>query len=89
MMRTTAIVALAVGFVGAIAIGATAPAKAQGVYLNAPGVHIGVGNPGYQRQYQEQPRYYDYSPGYGNGNGNGCPQGFTVQGGVCKPYRGD
>jgi hypothetical protein len=88
-MRTTAIVALAVGFVGAIAIGTTAPVKAQGVYLNAPGVHVGVGvgDPGYQRQYQQQPRYYDSSPGYGNGNG--CPQGFTVQGGVCKPYRGN
>jgi hypothetical protein len=27
-------------------------------------------------------RYYDY------GGGNGCPPGFTVQGGVCKPYQG-
>jgi hypothetical protein len=86
IMRTTAMIAVAVGFVSAIAIGTTAPVMAQGVYLNAPGVHIGVGSPGYQQQYREQPRYYDSSQGYGNGNG--CRQGFTVQDGVCKPYRG-
>jgi hypothetical protein len=29
-------------------------------------------------------RYYNY---YGGGTWNGCPPGWTVQGGVCKPYR--
>jgi hypothetical protein len=28
--------------------------------------------------------YYDY---YGGGAFNGCRPGWTVQGGVCKPYR--
>jgi hypothetical protein len=28
--------------------------------------------------------YYDY---YGGGTWNGCRPGWTVQGGVCKPYR--
>jgi hypothetical protein len=30
-------------------------------------------------------RYYDYYRG--GGTWNGCPHGWTVQGGVCKPYR--
>ena len=29
--------------------------------------------------------YYNY---YGGGTYNGCAPGFTVQGGVCKPYQG-
>jgi len=28
--------------------------------------------------------YYNY---YGGGGGNGCRPGWTVQGGICKPYR--
>ncbi len=91
-MRTIVKIALALGFAGAMALGNTAPAMAQGFYLNAPGIHIGVGGPGYYRHYQG-PRYYDYSPGYyGNGPNcyaNGCcPPGMTVQGGACRPYRG-
>ena len=43
-MRTLARTAVALGFVGAIAIGTTVPVMAEGVYLNAPGVHVGVGN---------------------------------------------
>jgi hypothetical protein len=30
-------------------------------------------------------RYYNYYGG--GGTWNGCPPGWTVQGGVCKPYR--
>ncbi len=93
-MRTIAKAFLVLGFIGAMALGTTAPVNAQGIYLNGPGFSVGVGNPGYYHQYQG-PRYYDYSPGYqgyaGGGGwdtGNGCPPGFTVQGGVCKPYRG-
>lgn len=31
------------------------------------------------RHYREQPRYRTW---------NGCPHGYTVQDGVCKPYTG-
>jgi hypothetical protein len=44
-MRTLGRTAVALGFVGAMAIGTTVPVMAQGFYLNAPGVHIGVGHP--------------------------------------------
>lgn len=54
------------------------------------------------RYYQEQPRYYDGGQRYYRGGGGGgsgmyrdgrgqlhCNNpGFTVQDGVCKPYRG-
>lgn len=50
---------------------------------------------GYQRQCWETGGGYGY--GYGNGGyyggrryntWNGCPRNWTVQDGVCKPYRG-
>jgi hypothetical protein len=82
-MRTLAKTALALGFVGVMAIGGTCPVKADGFYFNPPGIHIGIGG---HRHYHGGPRYYDYYPGYGDGNG--CPPGYTVQSGVCKPYRG-
>src|SRR5262249_61538644 len=47
------------------------------VYFDAPGVHVGVGG------YPYRHRYYNY----GGGRWNGCRPGWTVQGGVCKPYR--
>jgi hypothetical protein len=75
-MRTLARTAVALGFIGAIAIGTTAPVMAQGIYFNAPGIHIGVGHPYHHR-------YYNY---YGGGGWNGCPPDWTIQGGVCKPY---
>jgi hypothetical protein len=86
-MRTMAKTALALGFLGVMALGGTAPAAAQGFYLNAPGVHLRVGAP--HRHYYRRPGYYN-NPGYYNyyGGGNGCPQGYTVQSGACKPYRG-
>jgi hypothetical protein len=77
-MRTLASTVLALGFVGAMAIGTTVPVMAQGVYFNAPGVHVRVGHP-YHRH------YYDYYGG--GGTWNGCPPDWTIQGGVCKPYR--
>lgn len=40
-------------------------------------VRIGIGHP-YHRH------YYNY---YGGGAWNGCPPDWTIQGGVCKPYR--
>ena len=76
-MRTLAIATVALGFIGAAAIGTTAPVQAQGFYFDAPGVHVGVGR--YHRD------YYDYYGG--GGTWNGCPPDWTIQGGVCKPYR--
>jgi hypothetical protein len=86
IMRTLAMTALALAFIGATEIGTTASVKADGFYFNAPGVHIGVGDPWHHRH------YYDYSPGRAYGGGwntwNGCPPDYTIQGGVCKPYIG-
>jgi hypothetical protein len=57
-------------FIGAMAIGPTGPVQAQGFYFNAPGVHVGVGDP--------HRRYYNY---YGGGRTwNGCPPDWTIQG---------
>ena len=72
-MRTLAKTALALSFIGAMAIGTVAPVKAQSFYF-------GVGNPYHHRH------YYNYYRGGGH-TWNGCRPGWTVQGGVCKPYR--
>ena len=91
-MQTIMKAGLALGFATAMATGTIAPASAQGFYFNAPGVHIGVGEPGYyHRHYWGHPRYYDYYDGppvEGGYSDNGCPPHYTIQGGVCKPYRG-
>ena len=88
-MRTLAKITLALTFAGAMALGTTAPVKAQGFYFNAPGIHIGVGGPWHHRYWDH--RYYDYypAPAYGGGwdTWNGCPPNDTIQDGVCKPYR--
>jgi len=77
-MQTLVKAAVALSFISAAAIGTTATVQAQGFYFDAPGVHVGVGGyPYYHR------RYYNY----GGGSYNGCRPGWTVQGGVCKPYR--
>jgi hypothetical protein len=41
-------------------------------------------------QYYYPPPSYGYPPPspYGSGPYNPCPMGYTVQGGVCQPYRG-
>jgi len=89
-MYTLAKTALALGFVGAMAIGLSAPVQAQGIYLNGRGLGVQLGQPDRDYRYEgrrdRDRRYYDYSPGYGQGNG--CPRHFTVQDGACKPYRG-
>jgi len=77
-MRTLIKVAVALSFISAAALGTTATVQAQGVYFDAPGVHVGVGG------YPYRHGYYNY---YGGGSYNGCRPGWTVQGGVCKPYR--
>jgi len=86
MRMRNAVVGLS--FIGAIALTGPAPAVARGFYFNAPGVHVRVGGP--YRDYWG-PRYYDYYPGAAGGGfetWNGCPPGYTIQGGACKPYRG-
>lgn len=90
-MRTMMRTALALGFVGAMFAGSMAigsgapvgvtPAQAQGFYVDVPGLHVHVGP---HHRYGGPRRYYDY---YGGGTFNGCPPDWTIQGGVCKPYR--
>jgi hypothetical protein len=77
-MRTLAKAAVALSLVGATAIGTAATVQAQGFYIDAPGIHVGVGVPYYHH------RYYNYYGGYRTWNG--CPPDWTIQGGVCKPY---
>jgi hypothetical protein len=85
IMRPLAKTAFALGLAGLAASFAIAPANAFSI--DVPGVHVHVGP---HRHYYGGPRYdggdgyygrgyYDYAP---------CPRGFTVQDGVCKPYRG-
>jgi hypothetical protein len=78
-------------------ISAVGPAAAQGIYLD-------LGGPGPRYRDYDEPRYYrrDYDePRYRGERGergyyrpgrfrtwNGCQQGWTVQDGRCKPYRG-
>ena len=57
-MRIFGTMAAALGLVGAIVIGTTAPAAADW-----------------------------YGNGGGGGTWNGCRPGWSVQGGICKPYR--
>ena len=98
-MRTVIKAALAFGFVGAMAVSAPGPAKAQGVYFSGPGVEVQVGDPGWryrhQRRYYRDYRYddgpYAYARGYRGYRGYGynpCGAGWSVQDGRCKPYRG-
>src|SRR6516164_1564754 len=44
IMRASAKIAVALSFIGVTAISTTAAVQAQGFYLDAPGVHIGVGD---------------------------------------------
>ncbi len=76
-MRTSAKTALALGFVAALTVGSAVPAAA--FTIDGPGFHVWVGH---------HPRYYDYYRGGGWDTWNGCPPNWTIQGGVCKPYRG-
>jgi len=50
-----------------------------------------IGTPSIVQAQYGPPGYGYPPPGYGYGYGyraNPCPDGFTVQDGVCKPYRG-
>jgi hypothetical protein len=65
-MKTITQALLALGFVGAMAIGSQVPASAQGVYFSSPGVSVEVGTRSdryrYNRRYY---RNYDNSYAYG------------------------
>jgi hypothetical protein len=65
-MRLLAKTLVALGFVGAIGLGAATPAPAQGIYFDAPGVEFGFGAPRYRyRHYGYDPYWsYGYRHGY-------------------------
>jgi hypothetical protein len=68
--------------------------QAQGFAIDAPGVHVRVGERHrhyYRDRYNDGYNAYDYAPGwrgYGYNDSSRCPPHYTVQDGVCKPYRG-
>jgi hypothetical protein len=49
-------------------------------------IAIGTAVPAAADWYGRHHRYYNYYGG--GGTWNGCRPGWTVQGGVCKPYQG-
>jgi hypothetical protein len=59
MTRTLAKTLVALGFVGAMAVGTATPSLAQGVYFGGPGFGVEVGRPWYRHHYYE-PRPYAY-----------------------------
>jgi hypothetical protein len=85
-------VALAV-LTAATLLGTAGAASAQywggGYYQDDPGPYY---RHRYRdRYYDEDDRHYrreDYRERRGYRTGNGCPPHYTVQDGVCKPYRG-
>ena len=77
-MRTLAKIAVVLTFIGAAAVGTTPTVQAQGGYGYYPHPYY------HQYSYRHYPRYYGY---YRGGGGWPCPRGWTVQGGVCKPYQ--
>ena len=62
-MRILAMTVAALGVAGTIAAGTPAPAQAQGVYLEGPGVSFGIGEPYRYRHH----RYYDRPYAYYGG----------------------
>jgi hypothetical protein len=81
-----------IAFTAATFLAAAGAASAQGIYFGW--------DPGYQRYhgsryYYGEPQYYD-APGYSyyprgryrRGLGNVCAPGWSLQDGLCKPYRG-
>ena len=94
-MRTMTQALLALGFVGAMAIGTPVTTNAQGIYLPGVGVEIGPADRRYDRREYDRREYRDYNRSYAydrryqrNNTRNGCPPNYTIQDGVCKPYRG-
>src|SRR6516165_1638953 len=87
---------------GALLIANTSDAAVPVAPLNSATtitqVAQGCGPGGFRDQYGRC--HHSFDPGYGYGHGGPvnpdphctyagcCPRGWTVQGGVCKPYRG-
>jgi hypothetical protein len=80
-MRTIAKAILALAMLGAMAVGPTATVEAQYYYPYPP-----QPPPPYYYGYGPRPAYYPPSPRWMTWNG--CPAHYTVQSGLCKPYRG-
>jgi len=97
-MKTITLLAAMAGMI----IGAAGPASAQGIYLdfgNNPGPRYrDYDGPRYRDydgpRYRDRQRYGErgergyYPPSGRFKTFNGCQNGWTVQDGLCKPYRG-
>jgi hypothetical protein len=94
-MRATFITVIVAAGLGVLGGASAPPSSAQGIYLDL-GPNRGPGP--YYRDYDE-PRYrYRERSGDRGERGyyrpgrfrtfNGCQNGWTVQDGLCKPYRG-
>jgi hypothetical protein len=96
VMKTIMQTLFAAGLVATAMIGAPAGSNAQGVSIYGPNFEVDVGNTRYpNRRYYRDPYYRDYYNSYGAYSGPyryygqpRCPHNWTVQDGVCKPYRG-
>lgn len=87
---------LVLATVAAASLFAAGGAASAQVYYSGPGFGVQVG-PRYEERYvdrYDEPRYYRrhhhryYGERYYRQSSNGCPPHYTVQDGVCKPYRG-
>jgi hypothetical protein len=83
-MRSTVKAIITLGTLGAMFFGSVLPVLAQ-YYYPYPPPPPPPPPPGYYGGYGPPPPPYGY---YRPRSWNGCPRGFTVQDGVCKPYRG-
>jgi len=86
-MRPTAKAILTLGTIGALAIGSTAAVRAQ-FPPQPPPAYYGYPPPPPPYGYYAPPPPYGYYPPSRWHTYNGCPPHYTVQSGVCKPYRG-
>ena len=88
-MKKFALLAL----VGAALFATNGAASAQ-YYGPGVGVYIGPPERGYDERRYDRERYSDYDRRHydydrrHNRQARSCRQGYTVQDGVCKPYRG-
>jgi hypothetical protein len=72
--------------IAAAALFATAGGASAQIYYTGPGYgpHL---EPRYERDYDER-RYRRDDRRHYHRSAAACPKGYTVQDGVCKPYRG-
>jgi hypothetical protein len=61
-MRTITQALLALGFVGAMAIGTPIASQAQGVFFSGPGVGVEITTRPYNQRHARYNRYYDNQP---------------------------